>query len=100
MRITRLKSAEIQMSRKALHPQYLNLATYDRPMGDLRKKFFLRAFRQAFDLFTKRQQKKLVFLAIVQILLGFIDFVAVALLAILGKLAITGVQSRPSTGIV
>jgi ABC-type multidrug transport system fused ATPase/permease subunit len=55
-------------------------------------------FAESFKLFTKRQRSKLIFLGVVQVLLGFMDLIAVAILAVLGKLAVTGVQSRQSSG--
>ena len=56
-------------------------------------------FWQAFNLFTLRQRKKLLALGIIQVLLGLIDITAVAILALLGKIAVTGIQSRQSSGV-
>ena len=56
-------------------------------------------FWQAFNLFSLRQRKKLFALGVIQVLLGLIDITAVALLALLGKIAVTGIQSRQTSGI-
>ena len=56
-------------------------------------------FWQAFNLFTLRQRRKLLALGIIQVLLGLIDIIAVATLALLGKIAVTGIQSRKTSGV-
>ena len=60
--------------------------------------FISSAFYGSFRLFNKRQRQKLVFLGIFQVLLGLIDIVAVGLLALLGNLAVVGIQSRKISG--
>jgi ABC-type multidrug transport system fused ATPase/permease subunit len=55
-------------------------------------------FIQSFNLFNRRQRLKLISLGVVQVLLGFIDIVAVGILAVLGNLAVVGVQSRLTSG--
>lgn len=67
-------------------------------MSKLQNQLSRKSFVKSFNLFTKKQRTKLVILGVVQILLGLIDLVAVGILAILGKLAVTGVQSRQTTG--
>ena len=61
-------------------------------------KFLSSGFFECFSLFNKRQRIKLTLLGIVQVLLGLIDIVAVGLLAVLGNLAVVGVQSRSTSG--
>lgn len=61
-------------------------------------KFLSSGFFESFSLFNKRQRIKLTLLGIVQVLLGLIDIVAVGLLAVLGNLAVLGVQSRSTSG--
>jgi ATP-binding cassette subfamily C protein len=56
------------------------------------------SFAKSFSLFTQRQRTKLISLGVIQVLLGFMDLIAVAILAVLGQLAVTGVQSRESSG--
>ena len=55
-------------------------------------------FKESILLFNRRQQIKLVILVVVQFLLGVVDLLAVGILAILGKLAVVGVQSGLATG--
>jgi len=55
-------------------------------------------FSDSFQLFTRRQRIKLISLGVAQVLLGLMDIVAVGTLAILGNLAVVGVQSRTSPG--
>jgi ATP-binding cassette subfamily C protein len=55
-------------------------------------------FKESIFLFNKRQRIKFVVLGVVQFLLGVVDLLAVGILAILGKLAVVGVQSGLATG--
>jgi len=55
-------------------------------------------FKESILLFNRRQRIKLVILGAVQFLLGVVDLLAVGILAILGKLAVVGVQSGLATG--
>lgn len=60
--------------------------------------FFSSKFSESFRLFNRRQRKKLALLGIVQVLLSLIDIAAVGLLAVLGNLAVVGIQSRITSG--
>ena len=48
------------------------------------------------SVLPKRSQIRIFFVAIIQILLGSLDLLGVALIGILGALAVNGVQSRPA----
>lgn len=67
-------------------------------MRRMQSDFLSSSFIQSFNLFNKRQRRKLTILGIVQVLLGLIDIVAVGLLAVLGNLAVIGIQSRITSG--
>lgn len=49
-----------------------------------------------FDLFEKSDRKKIYLITIIQVLTNFLDLIGVALLGVLGSLAITGASSRQS----
>ena len=55
-------------------------------------------FSDSFQLFNPRQRIKLISLGVTQVILGLMDIIAVGLLAILGNLAVVGVQSRTPSG--
>lgn len=50
------------------------------------------------SVLTRRDQKKIVMVMVVQILLGLLDLIGVALIGVLGALAITGVKSGSPIG--
>ena len=51
-------------------------------------------FNQIFSLFEKADRKKIYLIGIIQVLSNFLDLIGVALLGVLGSLAITGSASR------
>jgi len=57
-----------------------------------------KAIRVALSLFSRRELTKLSFFTCVQMVLGFLDLIGVALLGLLGSLAVSGVQSTNATG--
>lgn len=75
-----------------------NLISYNVLMRAVSERILGVSFAKSFSLFTKRQRTKLISLGVIQVLLGFMDLIAVAILAVLGQLAVTGVQSRESSG--
>ena len=52
------------------------------------------AFSRSLDVFTKRDKRNLLAVTFVQIVMGFIDLLGVALVGVLGALAVNGVQSK------
>jgi ABC-type multidrug transport system fused ATPase/permease subunit len=50
---------------------------------------------RAIRILEKRDRKKIVVVVILQIFMGFLDLVGVALIGVLGALSINGIQSRP-----
>jgi ABC-type multidrug transport system fused ATPase/permease subunit len=54
----------------------------------------LNVIRKSLNVFSKQDKKKLSFVAIIQVLLGGLDLIGVALVGALGALAVSGVQSR------
>jgi ABC-type multidrug transport system fused ATPase/permease subunit len=52
----------------------------------------------ALTLFSRREKSQLLLVATFQVLLGFLDLMGVVLLGLLGTLAVSGVQSVPTTG--
>ena len=55
--------------------------------------------RRAFDLLNRRDKQKLLAVFILQIFLGIVDLVGVALIGILGALTVSGIQSKSPSGI-
>lgn len=53
----------------------------------------LSTLRSCFDVFSDRDKKKIIVVVFVQILLGALDLLGVALIGIIGALAVTGIQS-------
>lgn len=54
--------------------------------------------RIALTLFSRKEKSQLLLVATFQVLLGFLDLMGVVLLGLLGTLAVSGVQSVPTTG--
>lgn len=52
------------------------------------------AIRRSIAIFPKRDQKRIVFVTVIQILLGILDLVGVAIVGVLGALAVNGIQSK------
>ena len=50
--------------------------------------------RQCIRLFSKHDRNKIVLVIVIQIFLGFLDLFGVALVGVLGALAVTGIQSQ------
>lgn len=50
--------------------------------------------RRSLNLLTKSEKKKIIGVIAIQIILGFMDLVAIAIVGVLGALAVNGVQSR------
>jgi ATP-binding cassette subfamily C protein len=50
--------------------------------------------RQCIGLFSKHDRNKIVLVIVIQIFLGFLDLFGVALVGVLGALAVTGIQSQ------
>jgi ABC-type multidrug transport system fused ATPase/permease subunit len=55
--------------------------------------------RRAFELLTKRDRRKLLAVFLLQIFLGLVDLIGVALIGILGALTVSGIQSKSPSGI-
>ncbi len=58
----------------------------------------LSSVKIALTLFSRKEQSRLLLVATFQVLLGFLDLMGVVLLGLLGTLAVSGVQSVPTTG--
>jgi ABC-type multidrug transport system fused ATPase/permease subunit len=58
-----------------------------------KKRFENRNLARAFKVLTHSDKRKLVFVSIAQVGMGFLDLFGIAIIGILGALAITGVQS-------
>lgn len=54
----------------------------------------LNVIRKSLNVLSKQDKRKLSFVAIIQVLLGGLDLIGVALVGALGALAVSGVQSR------
>ncbi len=65
----------------------------------MRSEVILKAFR-CFHLITPRDKKLLAGVALIQICIGLLDLIGVALLGILGSLVINGVNNAPTNGLV
>ena len=50
---------------------------------------------RSFDVLNSRDKKLLVSVVVIQVMLGLLDLVGVALVGLIGALAVTGVQSQP-----
>jgi ABC-type multidrug transport system fused ATPase/permease subunit len=61
--------------------------------GSVKKSFDNRDFARASRVLTRSDRRKLIFVSIAQVGMGFLDLFGIALIGILGALAITGVQS-------
>ena len=64
-------------------------------------KYFGRNFRistikRAIKVLSKSEQKKVAIVVLIQISLGILDLIGVALIGVLGALAVNGIQSRPA----
>ncbi len=57
-------------------------------------KFSESTLGRSFGLLTKHEKQKVVGVIVIQIILGFFDLVAIAIVGVLGALAVSGVQSR------
>lgn len=62
----------------------------------LSKNFILRSFR----VLDKSERRKLKLVAIAQTSLGFLDLVGVAIIGLIGSIAVTGIQSKSPTSII
>lgn len=51
-------------------------------------------FKRCLQLFNRIDQCKIILLAILQVLAGFLDLIGVALIGVLGALGVSGIQSR------
>jgi ABC-type multidrug transport system fused ATPase/permease subunit len=58
------------------------------------QKFRSSTLGRSLNLLTKKEQRKVQIVVIIQIILGFLDLVAIAIVGILGAIAVSGVQSR------
>jgi ABC-type multidrug transport system fused ATPase/permease subunit len=61
--------------------------------GEAKKRFDNRNLARASKVLTQSDKRKLVFVSIAQVGMGFLDLFGIAIIGILGALAITGVQS-------
>jgi ABC-type multidrug transport system fused ATPase/permease subunit len=68
-------------------------------MSGLNQSSNWRVLSRAFDLLTKRDKQKLFAVFVLQIFLGLVDLVGVALIGILGALTVSGIQSKSPSGI-
>lgn len=55
---------------------------------------------QCLRVLPERSRKRLVYISIIQVSLALLDLVGVALIGVLGTIAVAGVQSRQSSGLV
>lgn len=67
-------------------------------MLGLKRSLRFKSVSLTLKLFNKKEKSKLAAVVIAQTLLGFMDLIGVGLLGLLGTLAVTGVQSLPSSG--
>ena len=54
------------------------------------------SIRDCLDLFPKQDKLKIIYVTLIQIFLGVLDLIGVAIIGILSALAINGLQSRPA----
>lgn len=54
----------------------------------------LKQFKKALSVYTKRDKKKLLFVALSQVFLAILDLIGVALLGVIGALSVYGIQSK------
>lgn len=62
--------------------------------ADLYKKYRNSTLGQSLDLLTKSEKRKVQVVVCLQVFLGFLDLIAIAIVGVLGALAVNGVQSR------
>jgi len=60
----------------------------------MRKEGMLKQFKKALSVYTKRDKKKLLFVALSQVFLAILDLIGVALLGVIGALSVYGIQSK------
>ncbi len=65
-----------------------------KPLVKIRRRIAISTPIKAFKIFPKSDQHKLLLVAFIQISLGFLDLLGIALIGILGALAMYGVQSK------
>ena len=58
--------------------------------------FLISELRKILFIFTREDKKKLIFVSIIQIFLALLDLLGVALIGIIGAIAIYGIQSKPT----
>ena len=58
-------------------------------LSDLRKSTLAKSFK----IFSKRDRKKIILVIVVQLVVGLLDLLGVALIGVIGAIAITGIQS-------
>ena len=54
------------------------------------------SIRDCLDLFPKQDKLKIIYVTLIQIFLGVLDLIGIAIIGILSALAINGLQSRPA----
>jgi len=64
----------------------------------LKKESLTATIKKCLGLLTQSDQKKLILVVAVQILMGLLDLIAVAVIGLLGALTVTGVQSAETGG--
>jgi len=58
-----------------------------------------RSLNQCLSILAKRDQRKYVYVVFIQVILGFLDLVSIAIIGVIGLITIKGVQSQSLTGI-
>ena len=58
-----------------------------------------RSLNQCLRILAKRDQRKYVYVVFIQVILGFLDLVSIAIIGVIGLITIKGVQSQSLTGI-
>ena len=58
------------------------------------------AIYNSFAILSTREKSRVYMVGIIQIFLGFLDLIGVALIGLIGSLAVNGIQSKKPTGTV
>jgi len=60
---------------------------------DLNRQLRKTTLAKSFKVFSKRDRKRIILVVVIQLLVGLLDLVGVALIGVIGAIAITGIQS-------
>jgi hypothetical protein len=76
------------------------LKNYKTPkfLAGLERKLQESIFVQGFKLLNLQSRRRMIYVVVIQILIGILDLVGIGLIGALGAIVVRGVQSQPPTG--